>query len=284
MSNISKAHLKKIAEYIINNFNGAKIQLDSYLVQIAPKFSSLISTEDYQDYLCDSNSPDYFALTNILLSQINKSGAAAIVKLIKNPPFFYIENTMLGVNLKSSKIVILEYLNILDSFQNLDAQQKGNIFEQFCYHFLIDIGFQKVIKTPSSSDFGIDIVAKVPVYSNSNIFKYILRPDIYLLIQCKYFSGKVDTPIIRHIIGDSFYYRMNDVVLNNLDHKIAHSPLYLFVISHNGFTNQAHSFANANAINTLDSTALLNIACQHKDAHTLSCLKYLKELQAKSIE
>lgn len=284
MSKINKIFLKNLCSYISDNFKYEKIEIDKYLVEIESdvlsKFRSQIEKQAYSDYLCDSNEDSYHKLIDIMKLMLNNQGASAKIRLIERYKTYYIENTELGINVRDNKLDKKKYLSILNKAQMLDSKVKGDFFEEFCSYFLDDIGFKNSYKTPSSGDFGIDIVAKIPFKTDSVIFKYLLNPDAYVLVQCKYLSSKADTPLIRKIIGDSYYYRLHKMNSDSVDFKIANSPLYLLLISHNGFTNKATIFANENKVNILDTDKIIDLVFQNKDFSQFKCVKFLDNKNA----
>lgn len=149
----------------------------------------------------------------------------------------------------------------------MSEKEKGDFYENFCTHFLRDIGVD-CNTTSSSGDGGIDIIGKVTFDTGNKLFNHILSTEAILLAQSKCYENKVDTPVIRKIIGDSLFYKFGQF-------DGPKNPLYLIVFSHKGFTDKAKQFAKENMVVTIDSETIIDIACNHSNIEQMACIDYL---------
>ncbi len=109
--------------------------------------------------------------------------------------------------------------------KNLD-QLSGLEFEQFCSNWLALEGYRSIIKTPNSSDYGVDILT--------------IKDQERIGIQCKRYSGKVGVGAIQEITAGIQYYECNKGI----------------VITNSKFTKNAIELAEANNIELIDGNYL----------------------------
>jgi len=100
---------------------------------------------------------------------------------------------------------------------------------------------------------------------------------VYLLAQVKCYdeNKKVDTPVIRHLIGDSSFYKYN--VYNN-EIIIGNKPLYLIIFSYSGFTKPAEIFAKSNSVVALNGHELIDIICNFEASSDFKSVTYLLDV------
>ncbi|WP_019229021.1 restriction endonuclease [Sedimentibacter sp. B4] len=270
MANLSRKNLMKIADYVINNYEGVRQQVDNYLFDSAAKIilnTNINISEDYFiDELCDISSSNFSNFIKTLQNLIVQYGANAKINLLYSPPAYMIYNTTFGINvIKGNAPKFIQMINYI-----LDNDLKDGVFyEKFCCLFFKDIGINS-FETKHSRDDGIDIIAEANVTFNGRLIKHIFYSNLMILAQVKFHKCKMDVSIIRHIIGDSLFYRFNN-------ENIRFRPLQLIVINHNGFTSSAETFAAKYGVILLSSSSLINIIMNTEDINCLKSIDFLKK-------
>lgn len=273
MKKLSNRNKKVIFNYVNSNFYQCKKQLDKYFLDIADKivdekiFANYF--DEFIDCFCDNTSAMYEDLASSLVRMCSENKWPININIQYEAPYYSIENTKFGVN--SFKGNRKRYLEKLNNICLLEDKVKGRFYEEFCNLFLIDIGI-KVEKTSYSKDNGIDIFGKFEVTSKLKIIDMFFCREIYLLAQVKFFNYKVDTPVIRQIIGDSLFYRFNNLAEDIL---ISNKPLILAVFSHNGFYEKAKEFAENNSVILFDSSQMIDMLCNLENVEQLNSIAYL---------
>lgn len=273
---ISNRKINLISTYIFENFSNGKIRLIEYLSQIVDLLALNnivnLSTEEI-DELCCVESNSFIQTAKRLMYMSNEKKYNSTINITYSIDY-YIENTTFGL-----KRLIAErelYLSILNKISSLPRKEKGDIFEKVCSLFLEDIGVESRV-TSSTGDEGIDILGVVNTNVSNPFFKYVFDGKVYLLAQVKYYDEykKVDTPVIRHLIGDSSFYKYN--VYNN-EIRIGNKPLYLVIFSYNGFTKPAEAFAKSNNVVALNGHELIDIICNFESSSDFKSINYLLEV------
>jgi HJR/Mrr/RecB family endonuclease len=160
-----------------------------------------------------------------------------------------------------------KYNEVIELINNFDSHKKKGVFyEEFCKLFLEDLGI-KCDLTPKTNDKGIDILGCFKVKLSEEIGDLVFNEEIYLLIQTKYFNKKIDTPVIRKLVGDSLFIRFDELEYV----EIRHNAFHLIVFSHLGFTEPAMKFAERNKIKLFDSSNIAHIISE-KPEKVWNCL------------
>jgi len=276
---ISPTKINLISTYIFDNFNNQRMKLIEYLSQIVDQLADInminLSTEEIDELCCvESNSFIQIAKRLKYISDEKKYNSTISITYSID---YYIENTIFG-----AKRLIEErevHVNILNKISFLPRKEKGDIFEKFCSLFLEDIGVECKV-TSSTGDEGIDILGIVYTNVSNPFFKHVFDGKVYLLAQVKCYdeNKKVDTPIIRHLIGDSSFYKYN--VFNN-EITIGNKPLYLIIFSYSGFTKPAAAFANQNNVVVLNGHELIDIICNFEASNDFKSVTYLLDVNKK---
>lgn len=218
--------------------------------------------EEVIDEYADSNTKSYRNLITHIKS-VNKSNELfQKIVLVERIDGFFLEKQKTD---PSQGDKYKEVVNLIDSFEN--QKNKGVIYENFCKLFLIDLGITCKL-TPKSNDKGIDILGSFKVKFPEKISDLVFNEEIYLLVQTKYFNKKIDTPVIRKLVGDSLFIRFDELEYV----EIRHNAFHLIVFSHLGFTEPANKFAERNKIKLFDSTKIAHIISERPDKDW-SCLK-----------
>lgn len=261
---IKAKDLKIIINFIKDNFNQGKSELENYLFNSLDEFVTLFDYKYHKDelleILCDKDG--YRKIVTALKKSINDDithSYTSKIKITKVGCYDYIESTAFASSVNLGYRTWL--INKLNALAELEDKQKGDKYEEFCTCFLKDIGFQ-AITTRSSNDDGIDIIGKIEIpFSEEVLTHFIGRIGLNIIAQVKYRVSQVDTPVIKHLIGDSMFYRFksttfsmenSEIILNNL-------PTCLCVFSHNGFTNEAKKFAQFHGVILIDSNKMADI-------------------------
>lgn len=123
-----------------------------------------------------------------------------------------------------SNIENIDYL-----LYQIDYKLTGYEFEEFTKNLLIDNGFEKVIVTKSSNDYGADLTA--------------VKDSIKYAIQCKKYSNPVGINAIQEILGSKSLYNCHVAV----------------VLTNNTFTPNAKKLADSNNILLWDRQKLIDM-------------------------
>ena len=141
------------------------------------------------------------------------------------------ELEILNSKIKSEKEKI-DFINKCDFrlIDNLD----GFEFEEFCVKLLRFNGYENVINTPKSIDYGIDIIAE--------------KDKVKYAIQCKRYNGKVGNDAIQEAMSGKDYYGCNIAV----------------VLTNSKFTYNAQKLAKVTGIILWDRDTLQNMIEKNK--------------------
>ena len=270
---ISNKKIDIISNYVFDNFNNERMKLINYLSSIIDEILETrvinLSDEEIGD-LCWVESNSFIQVAKNLINMSNEKKFKSNI-IITNGIDYYIENTIFGTKRLNAERDTL--INVFNKIGYLPKKKKGDIFERFCSLFLEDIGVESEV-TPSTGDEGVDILGTININVDNPFFKFVFDSKIYLLAQVKCYdeNRKVDTPIIRHLIGDGVFYKNNKF---NNKINIASIPLYLMIFSYSGFTNPAKNFAKENNVVVIKGNEMIDIICNFDDFYCLKSVKYL---------
>lgn len=244
------------------NWSGSIIIEDIILEISYELISDVEIREKIIDDYADAKSKNFQKLIKHIES-VNKSNIAfQKITIDERIDGYYIEKQK-GNPLHSNKYN--EVINLINRFEN--EKSKGVVYEEFCKLFLEDLGISCNL-TAVTNDKGIDILGKFKVKLSEEIGDLVFNEEIYLLIQTKYFNKKIDTPVIRKLVGDSLFIRFDELEYI----EIKHNAFHLIVFSHLGFTEPAKKFADKNKIKLFDSTNIAHIISE-KPEKDWKCLK-----------
>lgn len=260
--------IRAIANSIMNYCEKSSIMLADYIINYINANDYELSEEELIESLGDEKSNDFMKLVRELEKQIDKATNTSRINLIEDFEGYHIKTTDFGAQTKV--IVTKKIWDAFDSISGLNKTQRGSIYEEFCSKFLNDIGLEAKV-TPQSNDKGIDIFAKYDANLKGELASLVFNDSVYLLGQAKFFKKSIDTPVIRKLVGDTFFLRFDK--LEYVD--IAHNAIHLVVFSHSGYTQGAIDFAKSNKIMLLDSMKIVNIVAASKNPNNWSCYKYL---------
>jgi hypothetical protein len=181
--------------------------------------------------------------------------------------FYYISLSDYANN--SDCALVNEYVSKLDDLCVSERKDKGLLYEKFCQKWMQEY-CEEVNLTPKSNDKGIDLVGKITANTSFDKIKNI---EIQVLVQVKLNKNKSDTPVIRHLIGDSIFLSFAK------DTCSIFKPTLLCVISHRGFSKGAISFANENHIFLLDSKKMIRVLEKKGHLKNFECIKYLDDME-----
>jgi Restriction endonuclease len=269
---LKQSEQKKIISYINNNFNEPNIILSDYLCSSSRNIISTLELPYELDYfyysIGDSNSKEYKQFIELMSKEIEKYYPKSKIYLTYEYGEYVLSQSNYGKN-----IDLGIKKDLLKKLSNLKDLPNGPVlYEKFCGEFFKDCGFENVVVTKNSNDFGVDLTAELNI-SNKSL---VLPSKINILAQVKYYDTLIDTSYLRKIVGDSLYIRFDPVIYTN----ITHEPLCLYLIGHLGFTKEAKLFARTNGIQLLDSFTICEyISMQENPETTLSSkfLNYLKK-------
>lgn len=239
-----------------------KVRIDSLAVDIIE--NSLIYShsekEKYIEALGDPISRYFDNLIREVRKKIEQNSDCPVVSLADEADGYFVER-LLG----DHEGLYQEVIDRIESYESF-GKSKGIWFERFCIAFLEDFGVL-CKATQSSNDKGIDIFGSYKTDLNRNVGKLILNEEIYVLGQVKYFSEKVDTPVIRKLVGDTIFIRFDELEYV----EIKHNAVHLMVFSRNGFTDPASDFAKKNKIELFDQSRVAHLIANNSNM-TWSCL------------
>ncbi|MDE6412309.1 MAG: restriction endonuclease [Eubacterium sp.] len=157
------------------------------------------------------------------------SSIVIIIYNIKEHPFWSILFTIILIIVSSILIIdretLLAYNLSVEALKDVD-KMNGYEFEQFTGKLLKNIGYENVVVTPKSNDYGIDVTC------NKDGKKFA--------IQCKCYSSKLGNSPVQEAVAGKQYYKCDVGV----------------VLTNNYFTENAKELANANGILLWDRTEL----------------------------
>jgi len=237
------------------NWEG-KILLDNLVIDIS---HSLIKDLDVREFVIenygDCRNKNFTRLIKQIESVNEFNSEFQKIIICEEIDGYYLEKSKPD-DLQSQKYYeVIQFLDSIDSKKN-----KGMIYEDFCKLFLQDLGID-CKKTAVTNDKGIDILGSFRVRLSEEIGELVFNEEIYLLIQTKYFNKKIDTPVIRKLVGDSLFIRFDE--LEYLE--IRHNAFHLIVFSHKGYTEPAIQFAKKNKIKLFDSIKIAHIISEQPD-------------------
>ncbi|MBZ4042411.1 restriction endonuclease [Flavobacterium hibisci] len=257
--------VKSIINIIISTSWDGKKRVDDLIVEKIYHSTQLIIDRDLLlDELGDPNTNSYEKLIRTLQSTLLINNNFNKIELFDEVDGFYIQKK------HNNSAVDIKYSEVISFINSIELQyNKGVAYELFCKAFLEDLGIQ-CISTKSSGDKGIDILGSYFSDLKDNVANLVFNEKIYLLVQTKYFTTSIDTPVIRKLVGDSLFIRFDE-----LDYlTIRHNAVHLIVFSHNGFTTPATEFALRNKVKIFDSTHIAHIISEEPEKHW-NCLKII---------
>ncbi|MGC2878319.1 restriction endonuclease [Bacillus subtilis] len=266
---------KKIINYINNSFNESDINLSEYLCTNSEIIISTLDLPFELDHfyysIGDTNSNEYSQFVDLMKKEINKNYPKSKIVLIHEYGEDILSQSNYGRNIDIGiKKSISKMLTDLKNYSNSSV-----LYEKFCGEFFKDCGFEKVVVTKSSNDFGVDLIAQLKI-SNK---KLILPNKINILAQVKYYDSQIDTSYLRKLIGDSLFIKFDSNIYTN----IAHEPLCLYMIGHLGFTTDAKLFANTNGIQLLDSQTICEYISSLEKPETSLSFQFLRKIYKDTI-
>jgi hypothetical protein len=258
--------IKKIVNIIISTEWTGRIKVDDLILKISLNKADIDFDKDYlMDEVGDPKTKSYEKLISVLKITLNDNSKFKKFELFDELDGFYIEKIHSDIKIDNKFNEVVKFINKIESIKN-----KGIVFENFCRKFLVDLGVVCSL-TKTSNDKGIDILGEFSVNFTEQKTNLIFNENIYLLIQTKYFSTPIDTPVIRKLVGDSLFIRFDELEYV----QIRHNAFHLIVFSHNGFTEPAKEFSKKNKIKLFDSQQIAHIISESPEKKW-SCLNPLE--------
>lgn len=249
--------IHKSTQHIVNllishNWNG-NLRIDKVIIDVIITNFDVDEIDDLVDKYSDTNT-QYFKRLIQSIIRINENNNFQKIILEERYDGYYIEQKLKDI-LVSKKYK--DVIKFIESFDSPSVKNKGILYENFCRVFLNDLGINSKL-TPVSNDKGIDILGSFNTNLPDEIGKLVFNEEIYLLVQTKYFKTKIDTPVIRKLVGDSLFIRFDELEYA----EIKHNAFHLIVFSHNGFTQPAIKFGKKNKIKLFDSVKIAHIIAE----------------------
>lgn len=239
-----------------------KVRIDGLVVDTIENTTIYTESqkEEYIESIGDPKSRHFDYLICEIKNKIEQNVDCPVVSLVIEADGYFIEKIV------SDRDRLYE--NVIERIESYEkfGRSKGLWFEKFCIAFLKDFGVT-CRSTKSSNDKGIDILGSYKTSLNNNAGKLISNEDVYILGQAKYFSEKVDTPVIRKLVGDTIFLRFDELEYI----EIKHNAVHLMVFSRNGFTAPAVNFAKKNKIELFDKSRIAHLIA-HNPNLRWSCL------------
>lgn len=266
------AIMRKISKHIIRHLEADDILLTDWITQNLNTLSEItdnvVSEDEIFDELCDFNHTSYSKLIKELEKQISENQPMDRISLNQDADGIRVTISDFGksIDCKLSKTIFEMFKKI----ENIKEMDKGIFYENFCSNFLEDIGMESSV-TKASNDKGIDILAKYKTYLNKDWSHLVFDDYVYLLGQAKFYNTKIDTPILRRLVGDSIFLRFDQI-----DYiEVAHNAIHLVVFSHNGFYDAAIEFARKNKIMRMSTEQMVSVLCAQKKPLETKSVMYL---------
>lgn len=239
-----------------------KARVDSLVADIIESSAdySHSDKEKYIESLGDPATRYYESMIREIRKKIEQNVDCPVVSLTEEADGYFVEK-LLG----DHDGLYQEVISRIESYECF-GKKKGEWFEKFCIAFLMDFGVD-CKSTENSNDKGIDIFGSYRTSLSCNVGKLILNEDIYVLGQAKYFSEKVDTPVIRKLVGDTIFVRFDELEYV----EVRHNAVHLMVFSRNGFTEPALDFAKKNKIELFDKSRMAHLIANNPSVKW-SCL------------
>ena len=231
------------------NWSGSIIIEDVILDMSYNLISDADIREKIIDNYADAKSKSFIKLVRQIESVNQSNFAFQKIILEERIDGYYIEKQKENPSHSEKYNEVIKLVNKFEKEQN-----KGVVYEEFCKQFLEDLGINCKL-TAKTNDKGIDVLGSFKVKLSEEIGDLVFNEEIYLLIQTKYFNKKIDTPVIRKLVGDSLFIRFDELEYV----EIRHNAFHLIVFSHLGFTEPAIKFAKKNKIKLFDSTNIAHI-------------------------
>lgn len=257
---------KDIVNKIISHSWNGRVRIDKLIIQVIIENYDFEIVEDLTDKYADTGTK-YFRQLIASINETNKNNDFIKIILDEGYDGYYIEQKHQD-DLISKKYA--EAIGVIDEIGSPKRKNKGVLYEKFCKIFLNDLGINADL-TKGSNDKGIDIIGSFNANLPDEVGKIVFNDDIYLLIQTKYYNKKIDTPVIRKLVGDSLFIRFDELEYS----QIKHNAFHLIVFSHYGFTLPAVKFAEKNKIKLFDSTKIAHIISE-KPQKKWKCLEIFK--------
>lgn len=264
--------IKKIADFIYLNFTDDLVLLVDWLYSNIDSFKTYSEQERelILEQLGDQQHKDHERLISALEKKVKTAEPSNRIDLLREVDGAYLKLSKLGENVNST--LEQEIFVGLEKIAKLGNMEKGIFFEKFCANFLCDLGLDAEV-TRATNDKGIDIKASYHTNLEEELSSFVFDDKIYLLAQAKFLSSKVDTPVIRALVGDSILLKFNDVEYV----EISHNAVHLMVFSHSGFTDEARKFARKHKIKLIETHQLVSIIAASNIAGTWRCVYCLRE-------
>lgn len=271
---------RKLVKFIIGNFSNSEQQpLDEYLIYLLPLIveneSINITEDEYIHDLCGGNIKNYETFIRMLEHAISAEHGLCKVILRYDPPVYYLQQTEFGEKVLTS--VRDRYVNKLKNVLRIDYKlkfDKGEFFEIFCSYFLKDLGIENWV-TRRSKDEGIDIIGRISGTANE-LRDLVLKNERFLLVQVKYHASSIDWSVIRHLIGDSYFYRFEPFFIDKQRLIIGAAPVSLLVIAFSGLSERAEQLARKYNVETLDGNKVVDVLCSIGEQKSMA-LKFLND-------
>lgn len=267
---------KAIYDYINCHYNEEHIELCEYIKEnsLDIEKSLQLDSDSYEVLLDDytNNAGDLYFQWFVPYFRSCCKGKGNRLILVEEEGSYFLNLNDYARNIDNKKTN--HYYDILQRLcaAEIPDQNKGDLYEFFCQKWFAE--FCDVIKkTPSSNDKGIDLIGKVTIDSRVNAI--VNNLECKVIVQTKLFSGKVDTPVIRALLGDVLFLTYDDSEVNIF------SPTLLCVCGHAGFTQGAISFAKKYGVILLDSKDMIRIISEMGDLQQFECIKYLDTVECK---
>lgn len=265
--------VRLLAKEIYRTFQSKECLLIDHFVGNSDLLSKSIgiitNTESFIESFAYEYSRDFETLIDLIKKEIESHRPSNRIEIRQEIDGIYISLSILGkeVNIDCE----VEYYQLFKEMECLEKMKKGLLYEDFCTFFLEDIGLEAE-KTKASNDKGIDIIAKYKTNLTEEKSALVFNDYVYLIGQAKFLSGKVDTPIIRRLVGDSLFIRFNQLEYIEL----AHNAIHLIVFSHNGFTDEATAFCTSNKIMRIETSQMITILASKKEPLSNKTLSLLR--------
>ena len=211
--NLKKLYLNKMHFILLNNnYDDCLIYIKKLLNDLN-SYSSIYFKGLITSFITDVSR----VINNFDIVYKNYHQKKSVVKGFENIEFDYF-------SLKYDSNLDFEEENILNK---IDEEINGYEFEKITKQILLKNGFHNVLVTPSSNDFGVDVLA--------------IKDEIKYAIQCKKYSSSVGVKAVQEVIAS----------------KSIHNCHVAVVLTNNFFTKSAIKLAEKNNVLLWDRNDLI---------------------------
>lgn len=230
--------IKEIVSYILNShYLRDSVKLSKLLSDLCEnKPRELVLKQDDWDDLDDVNSDAVFKIDGLLIDR----GVGKLNSAEKRPGYIVVIPSNLSKSLYNNQLESF-LIEVETKLSLMDDTRKGYVFERLCSDVLKYV-WPDNIHHGRSGDQGIDIIC-------SEELTFPVGSKLQVAIQCKYYNTKIDTPVVRKLLGD--------LLVQTFEDSGVMWPIMPMLLTNRGFTAEAQKLASKYGIELMTFKRLL---------------------------